>query len=47
MYRDLTDLAAEKVIFSDQTMECQGKGDERKRDGRYRMANVTLSKKNM
>lgn len=45
MYRDLTALAAEMVIFLDQTMECQGTGDERKRGGSYRMANMTLAKK--
>lgn len=44
-YRDLCALAAEMVIFLDQTMECQGTGDERKRDGSYRMANMTLAKK--
>ena len=41
MHRDLTALAAEKVIFLDQTVECQGRSDERKRDGRYHTANMT------
>lgn len=44
MHKDLTPLAAEKVIFLDQAMECQGRDDERERESRYRMANMTLSR---
>lgn len=45
MHRDLSALAAEQVVFLDQTMECQGRGDKRKGDGRHCTTNRTLSSK--
>lgn len=45
MHRDLTALAAEKVVFLDSGVPGQRRW--KKENGRYHMANMTLSRKNI